>query len=82
MSLNNSLNDTKFDENLFKFYISQFVKKNTQKVVLKQFRRKGDFKKLKINSSLEEITFSNDLSKRRILDPNSKNYTTFPYGFK
>ena len=81
-ALNNSLNEIKLDENLFKFYVTQFLKQKSEHILLKQFRRKADFKKLKISSQIEEITFSNALSKRRNVNFTTAPFLSFPYGFK
>ena len=82
LSLNNSLNKVNIDNQLFKFYVSQFLKQKSQQIFVKQFRRKGDFKKLKVSSQIEQITFSNDLSKRRNIDFSTRNFLTLPYGYK
>jgi hypothetical protein len=67
---------------LFKYYVSQFLKQRSEQILMKQFRRKADFKNLKICSQIEQITFSNDLSKRRNVDFSTRNFQTFPYGYK
>ena len=82
LSLSNSLNPVNFTDQIFKFYVSQFLKQKYEFTLLKQFRKKSDFKKLKISSALEQITFSNDLCKRRNIDLNSPNFCTIPYGYK
>lgn len=82
LSLNNSLNDNIFNDECFKYYIEQFLKKRDEKVYVKQYRKRGDFKRLKITSKLEEISFSNALSTRRIVDMQTPNCCTYPYGYK
>ena len=82
LSLNNSLNKVNFSNELFKFYVSQFLKQKRQQISMKQFRRKADFKKLKICSQIEQLTFTNDLSKRRNVDFSTRNFLTLPYGYK
>jgi hypothetical protein len=81
LSITNSLQKDLLSDKLFEFYIAQFLKKNSEKTLVKQQRIKGNFKKLKISSSIENITFSNDISKRRYVLPNTLNYQTNPYGF-
>ena len=82
LSLSNSLNAIDFTDQIFKFYVSQFLKQKYEFTLLKQFRKKSDFKKLKICSGLEKVTFSNALCKRRNIDLDSPNFCTIPYGFK
>ena len=82
ISLNNLLNKVTLDNELFKFYVSQFLKRKPQQILMKQFRKKADFKNLKICSQIEQITFTNDLSKRRNVDFSTKNFLTLPYGYK
>ena len=81
LSLNNSLNEVNLNSDLFKYYINQFLNKNSEKCVLNQFRKKGNFKRLKIESNLERITFSNELVKRRTVNAKTKNYATYPLGY-
>ena len=80
MSLNNSLTKDTFNDDIFQFYISQFINDKVETIAVKQQRTKGDFKRFKITSEIENITFSNDLSTRRYVCPKSLNYTTYPYG--
>ena len=82
LSLNNSLNENTFSEELFKNYVQQFLKNQKRTILVNQFRRKGDFKRFKISSSLEQISFSNALSERRLIDKNSTILCSYPYGFK
>ena len=77
LALNNHLNSFSFDTKLFKEYIDQILKKKSERCLVNQFRKKGNFKKMKITCEIEKITFSNDLSKRRFVN----NYITYPYGF-
>ena len=82
LSLNNSLNEVKLDDKLFKFYVSQFLKQKSEMLLIKQYRSKADFRNLKIRSQIEQITFTNSLSRRRNIDFNSPGFESFPYGFK
>jgi hypothetical protein len=82
LSLGNSLSKDVLTDATFDFYIEQFLKKKRETLKVKQQRIKGNFKKFKVNSVIENVTFSNDLSKRRyICRTNAVNYPTFPYGF-
>ena len=60
----------------------QFVKKTSMNLSVNQFRTKANFKRLKITSNLEQVKFQNDISKRRVLNGQTLNYQTTPYGFK
>jgi len=64
----------------FKYYVDQFVKGKKENIKIKQQRNRGNFKKMKINSTIENVTFRNDLFDRRILKTNTLNYATYPYG--
>lgn len=82
LSLNNSLNNVSFNDELFKKYVEEFLQQKSKKVSVKQFRKRANFKKLKISSKLEAITFSNSLSQRRIINLASLNLSSIPYGYK
>ena len=82
LSLNNALNKNTFSAELFKTYVEQFLDKKYEKMSVKQYRNRGDFKRFKINSSIEKISFSNALSDRRFIIKDSPNLTSLPYGFK
>jgi hypothetical protein len=82
LSLNNSLNENIFTDELFAMYIDQFLSQKPSKVLINQYRTRANFKRLKISSELEKVTFSNDISKRRIVKSESLSYETIPYGYK
>jgi hypothetical protein len=83
LSLNNSLSKNILTDELFEFYVNQFVNGTKESLSLKQFRVKGNFKKMKISSEIENVTFTNSLFNRRILcNPITLNYSTYPYGIK
>ena len=82
LSLNNSLNENIFNDELFKNYVQLFLEKKKCQLAVNQYRTKGDFKRLKITSTLEQITFSNTLSERRFLNVESSDLNLFPYGYK
>ena len=82
LSLNNSLNSFVLDTKLFQLYVDQFLNNRTEKCLVNQLRKKGNFKKIKIESELEKVTFSNDLSKRRFINIRTRNYFTYPYGYQ
>ena len=82
LSLTSVTNNDLLNENLFKYYIDQHLNNIKEKCKVKQYRIRGNFKKLKVSSNIETVTFTNSISSRRylpqILD---LNHTTFPYGF-
>jgi hypothetical protein len=80
LSLNNSLSKDILNDETFKYYVDQFVKGKKENIKIKQQRNRGNFKKMKINSTIENVTFRNDLFDRRILKTNTLNYATYPYG--
>ena len=82
LSLNNSLNNVSFNDEIFQNYVKEFVNKKSKQISVKQFRKRANFKKLKISSKLEEITFSNSLSQRRVINLNSSNLSSVPFGYK
>ncbi len=81
LSINNSLQKDLLNDKLFDFYLSQFLNDKQEKIFVTQQRTKGNFKKLKISSQIENIIFSNNLSCRRFVSK-TLNYATYPYGFK
>ncbi len=83
LSLGTSLSKDTLNDLTFDFYIEQFLNNKREVVKVKQQRNKANFKKFKVSSVIENVTFSNDLSKRRFIPKaNSLHYPTFPYGFK
>jgi hypothetical protein len=81
LSISNSFQKDLLNDQLFDFYITQFLNDKQEKVFIMQQRNKSNFKKFKINSVLENVMFTNNLSKRRyVLE--SQNFLTMPYGFK
>ena len=82
LSLNNSLNESVFTDELFRKYVQQFLENKKEHILVNQIRTKGDFKKFKVTSEIEKVTFSNTLSERRFLNINSSDLTLYPYGFK
>ena len=81
-SLSNFFLQNEIDDNLFHFYLSQFVKGEVEKKSLAQLRVKKGSKKFKTESKLELIKFSNIISNRRLVANKCKYFTTFPYGFE
>jgi hypothetical protein len=81
LSISNSLQKDLLNDQLFDFYLYQFLNHKVEKLSITQQRTKCDFKRFKVNSVLENVIFSNNLSKRRYVIK-SKNFLTFPYGFQ
>ena len=82
LSLNNSLNESVFTDELFKKYIQQFLENKREKILVNQFRTRGNFKRFKVSSEIEKVTFCNTLSERRFLNSKSTNLSTYPFGYK
>jgi hypothetical protein len=78
LSLKNSLFQNELSEKLF----DDFLKNSdvVQKKTLTQLRTKK--KKMKIETVLDQFTYSNNLTKRRYLDKDLQELVLFPYGFK
>jgi hypothetical protein len=81
LSINNSLQKDILNDQLFDYYLSQFLNNKQEKIFVTQQRTKGNFKKLKISSHIENVIFSNNISSRRFVSK-TLNYVTYPYGFK
>ena len=82
LSLNNALNKNTFSAELFKTYVEQFLDKKYEKISIKQYRNRADFKRFKINSAIEKVSFSNALSDRRFIIRDSSFLSSLPYGSK
>ncbi len=81
LSISNSLQKDILNDQLYEFYLSQFLKDQKESIFVTQQRTTGNFKKLKVSSHIENIVFSNNLSQRRFVS-HSLNYVTFPFGYK
>jgi hypothetical protein len=81
ISLKSKANADLVDENLFDFYISQMLKNKQEKFFINQKRHRNFFEKLKVLPNFINVTFSNNLTTRRLVDLNAPNFKTFPYGF-
>jgi hypothetical protein len=81
LSIGNSFQKDLLNDQLFDFYLSQFLNNKKEQLLITQKKNKSNFKKFKVSSILENVIFSNNLSKRRYV-LKSKSFSTFPYGFK
>ena len=61
--------------------MTQFLKDQVETKDIVQLRLKKNKKKLKVDSHLETTTFSNQITKRRMIAKQCKYLTTFPYGY-
>ena len=83
LSLISKLNETKLNENVFHHYIEQFSKDIIEKKVINQLRfKRQKTDHFQIQPSLEPITFTNDVSKKRYVCLTTTNFVTYPYGYK
>jgi hypothetical protein len=80
ISLKSKASSNLVDNKLFDFYISQILSNKQEKIFIEQQRFKRDLKKLKVSQNLVNVSFSNHLSIRRIVDLNEPNLKTYPYG--
>jgi hypothetical protein len=82
LSLNSSENEHTINNNLFDFYLEQYVnsKSCSKKIPQSRFKRLKS-NRFQIHPHIEEITYSNDVDDRRYVNFSTKNLSTFPYGF-
>ena len=80
ISLKSKASNNLVDNKLFDFYVSQILANKQEKIFIQQERFKRDLKKLKVSPNLVNVSFSNHLSTRRIVDLNEPNLKTYPYG--
>jgi hypothetical protein len=81
ISLKSKASNELIDNKLFDFYISQILANKQEKILIQQERFKRNLKKFKVSQNLVNVSFSNHLSTRRVVDLNEPNLKTFPYGF-
>jgi hypothetical protein len=88
LCLSSSSNHTLLNDKLFDKFIQQYFANEKVQCKIPQHRFKGNLKKLKINSGIDLIRYSNDISTRRYIKKEDYNlnsphcYVTYPYGFK
>ena len=76
--LENELNST-----FFQSFMTDYLKDQIKKIELSQLRsRKTNKKVFKVETKMETISLSNQLTNRRLVAPNCKYLSTFPYGYE
>ncbi len=82
ISLTNQYSENKINNELFDFYLTQCLKDQIEKTEIPQIKFKKNKKALKVEPHLETFTFSNQITKRRLIAKQCKYYSTFPYGYQ
>lgn len=80
--LTSHYSENEIDSTLFNIFMTDMLKNEITKLEIPQVRSKHQHKAIKTSYSLESISFSNQISKRRMIASNCKYLTTFPYGYK
>jgi len=82
LSLKSHLLNNKINDDVFDFYIDEFAKSNICSKLIDQTRFKRlKSKQFQIHPHLEQVTFRNDVSNKRVINLDSNIFATFPYGF-
>jgi hypothetical protein len=79
LSLNNTLFKHELNEKLFKEYLQNL--NFLQKTTIAQVRTKQKKKTNEIITILEKTTYSNQITRRRVLKSDTKDLIMYPYGF-
>jgi hypothetical protein len=83
LSLKNHVNIDKINDDTFDFFLKQFAQsKVCKKKVIQSRLKRTKCDPFQIHPHFEEITFTNDVSHKRFVNVESKNFVTFPYGYK
>ena len=81
VTLSNVVNKKVIDSKIYDFYLKQFLKNKTIRKAVPQVRSKiSKHKKLK-TQNFQKVFFSNSIKAKRIIDKQSKNLTSNPFGF-
>jgi len=82
LSLTSNLNEQRITSTVFRHYIEQFSKEISEKKEVNQLRYKRQkLNHFQIEPTLEPLTFTNDISKKRFVSLTTSNYVTYPYGY-
>ncbi len=82
LSLKSSINQNEINDDLFDYFINQYANSMFCSKKIKQTRLKrlkGNL--FQVHPHFEEVTFTNDVSNKRYVDFNTKNFVTYPYGY-
>ena len=88
LSLQSATSQALINDKLFDKFLKDYFLDKKKECKIPQHHFKGNFKKLKISSSIDLVRFTNDISTRRYLRKNNSlndsitSYVTYPYGFK
>ena len=83
LSLTNNLNANLINEETFEKFLNDFINHTESSIQLQQKIIKSDLKNLRVHSQWQKFTFQNKICRRRYVDlEDSKNMTTFAYGYK
>ena len=80
LQLNGNAGEPIINDKLFDDYLKQYFDKRSLKLNIAQQRHLKEFKKLKITTKVTNVSFSNQVSTRRLVQVNDI-YETFPYGY-
>ena len=81
ISLNGQTNEEFVNAEIFSLYMKRFQNQEEDHIKINQKRFKRNFKEKNVSSKFTNITFSNQLSVRRIVSMSDLNFKTFPYGY-
>ena len=81
ISINGKVNEEFVNAEIFKLYIKRFENQEKDHIKIRQKRFRRNFEKKKITRNFTNITFSNQISVRRIVNMSDPNFKTFPYGY-
>lgn len=81
LSLNTVVNESKVNQETIALYLDNFVEGINSQMVLTQARHKNNFSNFKSIDFMQQYTFTNKLSQRRVIDSTNPRLLTFPYGF-
>ena len=71
----------KINETTFKLYLDHFIKGIPETSHIVQQQNKVDLMNLRSIKSMQNFSFTNKMTRRRIIDKNSARLITLPYGF-
>lgn len=82
LSLKSFANEDKINNETFELYLNQFIAGTKESMQLKQVRSTSNFVKFTSAHTSQNFSFSNKMSRRRIIDKTDARLATFPYGYK
>ena len=82
ITLTSYYNENEINSILFENFMDSFLKEQIEKIHLCQLRSKHNSKSLKIDQKMESISFSNQVTSRRIVAKECQFLTTSPFGYE